>query len=305
MPQKPLPTLVLITPARNEEASLEQTIQAVVHQTVRPIKWVIVNDGSTDRTEEIIRKHAAQHDWIELVQRPPRTERHFAGKVAAFNAGFERVKDLVYDVVGSLDADITFDPEYFEFLMGKFAANPRLGVGGTPFREGNAQYDYRFTSIEHVSGACQLFRKACFAEIGGYVPIKGGGIDLVAVTTARMKGWQTQTFPEMVSVHHRLMGTATQSKLRFYLRGGGRDYALGVHPVWETVRSVYQMAKRPFVLGGCSLLVGYFWAWLTRREKSVSPELVQFRRAEQMTRLKQFARQRLPLPRAKVGRPAA
>jgi biofilm PGA synthesis N-glycosyltransferase PgaC len=285
-----LPKYVLITPARNEAELIEATIRSVASQTLKPMKWVIVSDGSTDGTDDIVRKYAAEHPWIELVRRPERAERHFAGKVIAFNAGFDRVKGLDYDVVGNLDADITFEPDYFAFLMEKFSGNPGLGVGGTPFREGTEQYNYNFTNIAHVSGACQLFRRRCFEEIGGYVPIKGGGIDLVAVTTARMRGWQTQTFQEKVCMHHRTMGTASHSKIKAFLRGGSRDYVLGVHPLWEFVRSFYQMTKKPFIIGGCSLLWGFLWAMLTRVEKPVSEELVAFRRKEQMDRLKQFVR---------------
>jgi hypothetical protein len=122
------------------------------------------------------------------------------------------------------------------------------------------------------------------------VPIKGGGIDLVAVTTARMKGWQTRTFLEKVSMHHRTMGTGNHdSKVKVFLKGGRRDYVLGVHPLWEFVRSFYQMTRRPFIIGGCSLLLGFVWAMAARAERPVSQELVAFRRREQMHRLKQFA----------------
>lgn len=285
---------VLITPARNEAAFIEQTIQAVVRQTHQPLRWVIVSDGSTDLTDDIVRKYASAYDWIELVRRPERAERHFAAKVLAFNEGYARVKSLPHDVVGNLDADITFDPEYFAFLMGKFAANMKLGVAGTPFREGTQQYNYKFTSIEHVSGACQLFRRRCFEDIGGYVPIEGGGIDLVAVTTARMKGWQTRTFPEKVCLHHRTMGMATHGMVRAFLRGGARDYVLGVHPLWQLLRSFYQMTRRPFIIGGCSLLSGFAWAMLTRAPRPVPAELVAFRREDQMRRLRRFVRDASP-----------
>lgn len=284
---------VIITPARNEAQFLEETIKSMVSQTYRPLKWVIVDDASTDDTGKIAQKYASEHNWIQVVTRPPRTERHFAGKVAAFNAGWDAVKNLSYEVIGNLDADITFEPGYFEFLMGKFAEYPELGVGGTPFREGNQQYDYRFASLEHVSGACQLFRRECFDDIGGYTPIKGGGIDLVAVTTARMRGWQTRTFPEKFCQHHRVMGTASQSKFKYLLKGGGRDYTLGVHPVWQVFRSFNAMRKNPW--GGAALLCGYMMAMLKRTEKSVSPELVRFRHKEQMTRLKALVRKALRL----------
>ncbi|MDA8098001.1 MAG: glycosyltransferase family 2 protein [Nitrospiraceae bacterium] len=280
---------VLVTPARNEAAMIEGTIRSVIRQTQLPRKWVIVSDGSTDGTDEIVERYLSDHPWIELVKLPDRRERHFAGKVEAFNAGYARVRDLSFEVIGSLDADITFDRDYFAFLMDRFADDPQLGVAGTPFREGTRQYDYRFTSIDHVSGACQLFRRECFTSIGGYHPIKGGGIDWVAVTTARMQGWTTRTFTDKVCLHHRSIGTGTGSALRARFRFGRQDYYLGGHPLWEVFRSAYQMmTSKPVVLGGLTLLAGYVWAALSRAERPISAELVAFRRREQMERLKRF-----------------
>jgi len=283
-----LPTYVLVTPARNEAQFIELTLKAVVAQTVLPLTWVIVSDGSTDGTDDIVRRYAADHSWIELVRMPERGERHFAGKVDAFNAGYAKVVDLKYDVIGNLDGDVSFDQDYFDFLLRRFAENSRLGVAGTPFREGSFQYDYRFTSIEHVSGQCQLFRRACFEEIGGFVPRKAGGVDHVAVITARMKGWQTMTFLEQPYVHHRRMGTATQHAFLAPLKGGQADYILGSHPVWELFRCIYQMTRRPILVGGSLRLAGFVWAMVSRVEHQVPSDLVQFRQKEQMRRLARF-----------------
>lgn len=279
---------VIVTPARNEAAFIERTIQSVVAQTIRPLKWVIVSDGSTDGTDEIVKNYLAEHDWIEMIRMPERKERHFAGKVLAFNAGFERVKNLDYEFIASLDADITFDSEYFAFLLGKFAVNPMLGLVGTPFREGNESYDYRFVSIEHVSGACQLFRRQCFAQIGGYVPVEGGGVDHVAVIKTRFNGWKTRTFTEKVCEHHRTQGSAIHGTWKTKFRVGALDYALGGHPLWETCRAFYQMSKRPWIIGGCLIFAGYFWSFVCRRKRPVSDDLVRFRRREQMARLANF-----------------
>ena len=283
-------TYVLITPARNEEAFIEQTIKSVVGQTVLPVKWIIVSDGSTDGTDDIVKKYAAEHQWIELVRMPERRERHFAGKVHAFNAGFDKVKDLNYEIIGNLDADISFEEDYVSFLLSKFAENPQLGVAGTPFKEGSHQYDYRFTSIEHVSGACQLFRRKCFESIGGSLPLKVGGIDLIAVLTARMKGWQTRTFTEKTCKHHRKIGTANHRRLMVTFRSGYHDYLMGVDAVWQFFRSAYQISNKPYIVGGCVLLAGYLWAMLARAERPVSREIVKFRKKEQMSRLRQFFR---------------
>lgn len=282
---------VLITPARNEEAFLEQTIKSVAGQSVLPVKWVIVSDGSTDGTNNILAMYARKYDWIENVTRPPRAERHFAGKVAAFKAGYEKVQHLKYDVIGSLDADISVDdPDYFAFLLSKFEQDRQLGVAGAPFREGRVQYDYRFSRKEHVSGACQLFRRECFEDIGGYVPIKEGAIDLVAVVSARMKGWTTETFPEKFCVHHRKMGTAKEGFIKATFKSGYGDYRMGVHPMWQLFRCAYQMSRRPFVLGGAILLAGYLWAVLRRADRPVSDAFVVFRGNEQKRWLKNYFR---------------
>lgn len=292
---------VLVTPARNEATFIEQTIRAVAEQTVVPLKWVIVSDGSTDGTDDIVRRQAAQHPWIELVQMPARQERHFAGKILAFNAGYERARGLAYDVIASLDADITFEPDYFEFLLGRLAEDGDLGLVGTPFEDQGVSYDYRFVSIEHVSGACQVFRRECFEEIGGYIPMKGGGVDHVAVLSCRMKGWKTRTFTEKKCIHHRVMGTAQHSGLMTKYNIGRLDYALGGHPLWELFRGVYQMTKGPVIVGGAAILAGYFWSMLCRRPRPISDELVRFRRGEQMVRLKRFLLRQKAAPSAAAG----
>lgn len=284
-----LPAYVLITPARNEAQFIELTLKSVVAQTALPVKWVIVSDGSTDGTDEIVGKYLAGHPWIELVRMPERRERNFAGKVHAFNAGLARVKDLHYGVIASLDSDISFDPDYFSFLLSKLTGDPELGLVGTPFQESSNQtYDYRFVNIEHVSGACQVFRRECFESIGGYIPVKGGCIDHIAVVTARMKGWKTRTFTDKVCVHHRDMGTAQQSALMARFRNGAKDYSVGNHPLWEAFRTVRQTTQRPFFLGGLMLLAGYLWSLVRRVERPVSRELIVFQRREQMQRLRQF-----------------
>lgn len=283
-----LPRYIVVTPARNEAQFLELTIKSMVAQTVKPVKWVIVSDGSTDGTDDIVSRYAADHRWIELLRMPERQERHFAGKVLAFNAGYERVRILNYAVIVSLDGDTSFDEDYFAFLLGKLAADPTLGLVGTPFQEAstNETYDYRFVSIEHVSGACHVFRRECFEAIGGYVPVKGGGIDHIAVITARMKGWKTRTFTDKVCLHHRKIGTAQRGSLMASFKTGARDYALGGHPLWECFRTVYQMTRKPFFVAGLLLGTGYFWALIRRDHRPVSAELIAFRRREQMTRLK-------------------
>jgi len=281
-------TYILISPSRNEARFIEETLKSVVAQTIRPLKWVIVNDGSTDATAEIVTKYATLHSWIELVNRPVRKERHFAAKVQAFNVGLERVKELPYDIIGNLDADVSLDSDHFSFLLSKFSEDSRLGVAGTVFREPGG-YNSGTDSFEgqtYVSGQCQIFRRQCFEEIGGYVPSKAGGIDWMAVTTARMIGWKTRSYREKSFFHHRPLGTADRGMIASAFAYGKKDYILGGHPLWEVFRSVYRIAKRPYVTGGVALFAGYVTGFLTRAERPVSRELMHFHRSEQMLKLK-------------------
>jgi glycosyltransferase involved in cell wall biosynthesis len=280
---------VLITPARNEAAYIELTIQSVIAQTVLPKRWLIVSDGSTDETDAIVEKYLPGRPWLELVRLPPRKERHFAAKVNAFKVGYDRVKDVSFDVIGNIDGDVSFGPDFFQFLLSKFASMPKLGVAGTDYIEGDFHsFKDSYINAQHVNGQCQLFRRECYEDIGGYLPIKGGGIDWVAVTTARMKGWTTMSFSERTFNHHRKMGTAGTTEIGARFHYGKKDYFLGGHPLWQLFRGTFQMAKKPYVVGGLALLAGYLSCWIRGAERPVSPELMRFHRAEQMARLKQL-----------------
>ena len=278
---------VLITPARNEEGYIRKGLDSVTAQTLPPLRWVIVDDGSTDRTADIVREYAQRFPWIQLVSRPQHADRSFAGKVRAFNAGFEEVQSLGFDVVGNLDADISFEPDYMEFLLRKFSEDSLLGVAGTPFTQ-DGGYDSARDSFEgesYVAGGVQMFRAKCFADVGGYVPLRGGGIDWIAVTTARMKGWKVQSFREKRFHHYRTLGTAERSAVGAAYEYGRRAYTLGSSPIWQSIRCLYRMKQKPYIVGGVALFVGYFWASVRRLKRPVNREMIRFYRREQMHRL--------------------
>jgi glycosyltransferase involved in cell wall biosynthesis len=298
MTARPPFSCILITPARNEEAFIEKTIQSVVSQTVLPTRWVIVNDGSTDGTGRIARRHAALHDWIEVVDMPEHRDRSFAAKAHCFDAGYAKVKTIDHEIVGNLDADISFERDHLEFLLRRFEEDPDLGVAGTIFEEdGYSSETDSFEGQNHVSGQCQLFRRQCFEDIGGYVPHRAGGIDWIAVTTARMKGWRTRSFREKSFFHHRSLGTAERGTLASRFTYGERDYYIGGHPLWELFRVVYQMSKRPYLLGGLAIGLGYAWAGLRRIDRPVSDQFMRFHRQEQMQKLKAILKSLVTLKR--------
>jgi glycosyltransferase involved in cell wall biosynthesis len=283
---------ILITPARNEATFIAQTLDSVIAQTHLPERWIIVDDGSTDQTAEIVETYAQKFSWIKLIRNPKREGRNFAAKANAVNAAFTQMENLDFTVVGNLDADTSFAPGYMEFLMQKFSADSKLGVAGTPFTQ-DGGYDSTRDSFEgenYVAGPIQLFRRDCFREIGGYFANPAGGVDWIAVMDARLKGWTARSFSDLRYHHHRLMGTAERGQVIALFSYGQKDYYLGGSPVWQLFRVIYRIAKKPYFIGGLALFSGYFWAALKKVERPISNDLMKFHRAEQMKKLKGILR---------------
>lgn len=279
----------LITSARNEESLITKTLESVVAQTQLPECWVIVDDGSTDGTAEVAARYAEKHSWITLIRNPRRQGRNFAAKANAVNAGFKLLENVSFDVIGNLDADVSFEPDFMEFLMRQFSGDPKLGVAGAPYIEGT--FDSARDSFEgenFVAGQVQLFRRACFEDIGGYAKSHAGGVDWIALMTARMRGWQARSFAEKRFVHHRLMSSAERGKLAAYFSYGQKDYYLGGSPLWEVFRIAFRAGKRPFIVGSFAMLCGYCQAALSGMERPVSAELMRFHRETQLKKLKKI-----------------
>jgi hypothetical protein len=280
---------VIITPAHNEEALIGRTAESVAAQTRRPIKWVVVNDASVDRTREVVESYVARYPFIELVNLERAAGRHFGNKVRAFNAGFERVKDSGFDFIGNLDADISFGPVYFENIVGRFQMDPKLGLaGGMVHTTVEGEFVSQEVALDSVAGAVQLFRRKCFEQVGGYRAMPNGGIDAAAEIAARMHGWTTRTFPEFPVQEHRMTGSATAKPLAARLKEGKRMHSLGYSPLFFCVRCLYRILERPAVIGSSSALYGYVASALSRSPVAVSPEMVRFLRAEQRSKLKRL-----------------
>jgi len=288
---------ILITSARNEAAFVQKTLDSVVSQTRLPERWVIIDDGSSDRTAEMVAGYAEKFPWIRLIRNPKREGRNFAAKANGVNTALAQSQDVAFEVLGNLDADVSFAPDYMEFLLNQFARDPKLGAAGTPFTQAGG-YDSTKDSFEgenFVAGPIQLFRRECFRDVGGYTASPAGGVDWIAVMTARLKGWTTRSFAEKRYHHHRLMGTAEKSPVAALFSYGQKDYYLGGSPVWQLFRVTYRLRKKPYVVGGLALFLGYVWAAIQRVPRPVSPELMRFHRAEQMKKLKGIFRSLLRL----------
>jgi glycosyltransferase involved in cell wall biosynthesis len=282
---------VIITPAHNEEAFIDQTIRSMIQQTFRPLKWIIVNDASTDRTREIVEECTRDHPFIKLVNRDRAAGRDFGKKVYAFNRGLEELRNLSYDFIGNLDADITFEPQYFENILREFEADSKLGIGGgivyTKFRNSFATYD---DTLDSVGGKVQLFRRKCFEDIGGYRPLKLGGIDATAEIMARMKGWKVKKSLENQAYEHRRTGFAFGKPLAAKLCDGRKFHSLGYDPLFYLLRTIHRLGDYPFILGSGAELLGYLWSMIRRNPLTLPSEVVDYLRMEQRTKLKRLLR---------------
>lgn len=277
---------VLITPARNEEAYIERTIQSVISQTILPVKWIIVNDNSTDKTEVIADKYVSMYDFINLVNIKSDDKRNFSSKANAFNIGFEKLEINEYEYIGNLDADVTFKYDYFEKILKKFEEDSQLGLaGGIIFELIKNSYIRQNINLNSVAGAVQLFRRQCFEEIGGYIPLRSGGIDTVAEVMARMYGWKTITFSEMKVFHHRCVGTGTGNFYKSHFKKGIQNYSIGYHPFFQILYAIKHFKNKPFLITSILMLLGYLWAFLSNHNREVSNEFVKYLRSEQMKRI--------------------
>jgi glycosyltransferase involved in cell wall biosynthesis len=281
-------TYVLITPAKNEETFIEKTLAAVVSQTILPKQWIIVNDGSSDGTEEIVLKYAGKHDFIKLVTIKESLQRNFKSKVEAFAAGYAHVKKFDYAYLGNLDADVSFDSRYYETILDRFARNPQLGIAGGAICE---TYFGKFkprpsNSVRSVAGAVQLFRRECFEAIAGYVPLDIGGEDWMMEVMARMRGWQVESFPDIKVFHHK-SGSGTGRKiLRTCFVYGKLDFMVGCHPLFEMMKCARRVIERPYLIGALCHLSGYLWASINKTPRPVSQEIVKYLRQEQLQRMR-------------------
>ena len=277
---------VLVTPVRDEEATIGRTIASVVAQTVRPREWVIVSDGSTDGTDGIILAAAAEHPWIRLLPLTPRPGRSFAAVVLNTERGIRHLQCGDYAFLGLLDSDVEFQPDYFEEIIRRFVAEPSLGLaGGVVIDVGLPRDRFPRNRID-VPGAVQFFRRECFEAIGGLVPVPEGGWDGLTCAMARMRGYRTRLFTDLVVDHLKPRNVSQGGVVRRKWQMGVRDYVLGYHPLFELVKCVSRLPDRPLLIGAAAWWVGYVGSALARRQRMIAPDVVAHIRQEQMERVK-------------------
>ncbi|MBR9814524.1 glycosyltransferase family 2 protein [bacterium] len=261
---------LLITPCRDEAAHARITLDCVVNQTVRPARWLIVDDGSTDGTSEILAEYAAAHDWITVLPKPNRGARAVGpGVVEAFYFAYDQVDASTYTYVCKQDLDLDLPPRYYETLIEIFEADPRVGTwSGKPYvRDSNGELTPETAGDEMSVGMTKFYRVNCFEQIGGFVrEVMWDGIDC---HRCRMLGWKAgSTDAEHLRyIHLRPMGSSQQSIWVGRQRHGFGQWFMGTGPVFMAASAVFRMRDKPLIVGGFALFFGYLKAALAGKSR--------------------------------------
>jgi biofilm PGA synthesis N-glycosyltransferase PgaC len=275
---------IVITPVRDEEKYLPFTIESMIKQTILPLEWVIVDDGSKDNTAQIIDEYARDYPWIRAVHRTDRGFRKWGGGIIeAFYFGYDALTCNDWDFMCKLDGDLSFKSTYFESAMQRFKEDPRLGIGGGVLYHLDGEKKIPETHpLFHVRGGVKIFRRACWDAIGGLWI--GPGSDTVDEVKGNMLGWKSMSFLDLQLQHHRWTGESF-GRWGGIVKDGKTDYVSGYHPLFFTAKIVSRLRRRPIVLGSFAMLYGYLSAWLHRTPRVNDPELIRYIRRQQLARL--------------------
>lgn len=282
--------LVIISPVRDESKYLRLTMDAIVAQTLRPVEWILVDDGSKDSTPDIIREYAAKYPFIRLVERGDRGFRKLGGGVvAAFNFGMQHITHTEYRYIAKLDGDMSFGPLYLARMFAQFEADPKLAaVSGKVYRHEHGRYIEETHIEEQVAGQFKLYRREAFEDIGGFVEhLSWDGID---THTAAMRGWKTLSFYDNHAWlwHHRIMGSSDKHIYEGRLRWGRGNWYMGYHPLYAIATGINRMREKPYIIGGLLMIYSYFLSALRGLPRYENPEFRSYLRRWQMQRLKHY-----------------
>ena len=289
----------IITPAHNEGRFLPQVIPGVTTQVIPPVKWIILDDRSTDDTWDILRAASDRYAFIEPVRfTGPAGRRVGANVVHLFNQGLARLSEDV-DFVVKMDADVVLASHYFAVLLSRFAADPHLGLAsGKTYTWQQGAWVLERIADSHVTGACKTYRGACLRDMGGLIPILGW--DVLDVVQARRQGWRALSFRDLPLYHLRLTGSA-QGLIQANFSYGRSYYAMRAHPLFVLAKALYRSVERPYGLG-FFIVAGYVGAALRQEKRLTDLELAAFFRQEQLARLRgRTWKDEEPLPRKLAG----
>jgi biofilm PGA synthesis N-glycosyltransferase PgaC len=275
---------VIVTPVRDEEKYIVTTVQSVASQTILPTEWIIVNDGSSDRTGDILDRYAVQFPWIRVIHRVNRGFRKSGGGVVeAFYDGYRAIRPDDWEFVVKLDGDLTLSPDYFEKCFEHFNEQPKLGIGGgTICHEVGSELKVEPNPKFHVRGATKIYRRACWEAIGGLWSAPGW--DTIDEAKANMLGWKSDTFGELRLVHHRTTGSA-DGLLRDRIKHGLACYICGYHPLFLAVSCLYRIVQKPYLIGSFAICYGFVKGYVKHVPRVNDAGLIGYLRAQQLRRL--------------------
>jgi len=278
---------ILITAARNEEAYIEKTINSVISQSVLPIKWIIVSDASVDRTDEIVESYVKEHSFIQFEKSSGDKERNFGSKAKAIMFAYSLTKELNFDYIGNLDADISFESDYYKNLLDRVSSDKQLGIaGGMRFDFFRGKFKKVHCAPDSVGGPFQFFRKECFEQVGGYKSLLFGGIDIVAEVTAKMYGWKVQPYSDLTLYHHRRTGSGGDNLLKNYAYQGFKLHSLGYNSISVLYKFSRLLFEKPIFVGFLTSLSAYYLAKIKKNKIQVSEEFVKHLNNEQKEKMK-------------------
>jgi glycosyltransferase involved in cell wall biosynthesis len=274
---------VLISPCRNEAEFMRRTIESVLAQTVRPARWVIVDDGSTDATPQILADYQARHDWIQVVTRSDRGHRAVGpGVIEAFYAGYAAIDPTDYDYLCKLDLDLDLPPRYFEILMQRMRAEPRMATcSGKAYVEREGALIAENHGDDTSLGMTKFYRVRCFQAIGGFVrEVMWDGIDN---HRCRMMGWIACSWdePDLRFIHLRPMGSSQTGILTGRMRHGFGQYFMGTGFMYMLASAIYRVMEPPVVIGSAAMLWGWLKSALSGKARYDDPEFRRFLRRYQ------------------------
>ncbi len=283
---------VIITPAYNEARYIGETIECVIKQTCLPLIWLIVDDGSDDQTGFIIKEYAQRYPWIRYHARTRVAgQSYYSSNVYAIMEGFDILRKESFDCLAILDADISLPRRYYETLLGEFEADPHLGISSGVYVD-NVKGKMRniLNDRRSTPKALMVFRRQCYEEIGGFVPMKYGGEDTCACFAARMRGWKAWSFPDLIAVHNKPVGTGHGSNiLTIRFRHGLCEWGLAAHPLFLILKSLRRCLREyPPVLSGIARILGFLYGYMLFEKRQIPDQLVRFIRREHWQRLTKY-----------------
>ena len=282
----PPPRYVVITPVRNEEHNFPRTIASFAGQSILPVLWIVVDDGSTDQTGAIADAAAGAHDWIRVVHRPDRGFRQpGTGVVEAFNDGLARIGGTSWDYLIKFDGDLAFESDYFEKCFAHFDRDSKLGIGGglicwssADGLVGESLGDPAF----HVRGATKIYRRACWEKIGGL--FKAPGWDTIDELKANMLGWSTRTFQD-IKIHQLKHTGSADGKWQNWVKNGLANYITGYHPLFMLAKCLKRILERPYLVGAVGLAYGFLKGYVRRIPQVPDRALIKYVRQQQLLKL--------------------